>query len=49
MTWGRLAKEEAERGGGHSLVDILKREGDSAREDKTRTMTSYWLASVPRQ
>lgn len=31
---GRLAKRR-QRGGGHSLVDILDREGGSAREDKS--------------
>lgn len=46
---GGLAKEKAEREGGPSLVDILQREGDSAREDKTRAMTSYWLDSAPVQ
>lgn len=46
---GGLAKEKAEREGGPSLVDILQREGDSAREDKTRAMTSYWLERAPRQ
>lgn len=46
---GGLAKEKTEREGEPSLVDILQREGDSAREDKTRAMTSYWLDSAPVQ
>lgn len=46
---GSLAREEADRGGCHSLVDILQRKGDSAREDKTRATTSYWPGSARTQ
>lgn len=28
------------------MVDILEREGDSAREDKTRATTLYWAGSA---
>lgn len=44
--WGRLAKEEA--GGRRALFGWHSiKGGDSAREDKTRTVTSSWRGSAP--